>query len=108
MLAGLERVLGHGKVLRVGRADVNGIDRRIAQDLAIIGGNRGDGKARAQASRRLCVSACDGGGFDGLQSAHRFKMHAAHEAGAELIAVLIIFIVPYRAPFASRPTTQRL
>jgi hypothetical protein len=36
MLAGLERILRHGKVLRVGRANVDRIDRRIAQDIAVV------------------------------------------------------------------------
>jgi len=53
-----------GKVLRVGRADVDGIDLRIAQYIqssqaAIVG----NGKTRTQASRRSCASAYDSGSF---------------------------------------------
>jgi hypothetical protein len=82
MLTCLERVLGHGEVLRVRRADVDCIDRRIAQDIAIVSLNRGNGKARTQASRRLSVSARDRSYLDGPQPPHCFKMHPAHEACA--------------------------
>src|SRR5580704_7447428 len=64
MLACLKRVLDHGEVLRVRRADVDRIDRRIAQDFAIVSRDRGNGKAGAQASRSLYVSTCNGNGFD--------------------------------------------
>jgi len=40
----------------------------------------------------LCASAYDSGSFYKFQPAHRFQMHAAHEAGA-YNGVLIIFIV---------------
>ena len=53
MLAGLERILGQGKMLRVGRANVDCIDRRITQDFAVVGRNCGDGKACTDA---LCRS----------------------------------------------------
>jgi hypothetical protein len=83
VLAGLKRIFGHGKVLRVGRANVDGIDRWIAEDLAIVGRNRCDGETRAQASRGFDVSAGDGCGFDRFHTAHGFEVHAAHEAGAD-------------------------
>ena len=51
MLACLKRVFGHGEMLRVRRADVDRIDGRIAQDFAIVGRDRGNVKAGAQASR---------------------------------------------------------
>jgi hypothetical protein len=79
----LERILGHGKVLRVGRADVDGIDRRIAQDFAIIGRYCRDGKAsprcRAASAFLPAIAATS---TDSTRRS-RFQMHAAHEAGAE-------------------------
>jgi hypothetical protein len=62
---------------------VDRIDRRIAQDVSVIGRYRRDGKALAQVSRRLCVSACDRGHLYGFDPPHCFQMHAAHEASAE-------------------------
>jgi hypothetical protein len=74
MLARLERILGHGKVLRVRRANLDGIDRRIAQDLAVVGLDRGAGETRTQASRGLGVSAHNCRPFHGLNPPHAFKM----------------------------------
>jgi hypothetical protein len=62
---------------------VDGIDCRIAEDLAIIGGDCGDGKTRPQPSGSLNVSARDGCGFHKFHSPHSFEVHAAHEAGTE-------------------------
>ena len=65
-LPALKRILGHGKVLRVGRADVDGIDRGIAQYLAVISNDCGNIEARAEALRCICVSAGDGDDLDGF------------------------------------------
>src|SRR5450755_4585711 len=83
MLASLERVLGHGKMLRVGRANVDGIDPRIAQHIAIVGRNRRDGEASSHVLSRFSVSAGDGGSFDELHAPQGFEMYAAHKASAE-------------------------
>jgi hypothetical protein len=83
MLARPERILGHRKMLRVGCTYVYGIDRRIAQDVAVVGRRRGDGEARPQASRGFGVSSRNCHRFDELHPPRRFKMHPAHEPGAE-------------------------
>jgi hypothetical protein len=83
VLARLRRFLDHRKVLRVGRADVDGIDRRIAQDALVIGRRCGNGEACAQVSRRLFISARDCGSFDELHAPQRFEMNVAHKAGTE-------------------------
>ena len=67
VFAGFERGLRHGKVGRVGRADVDGIDGRIGDDVA-----QGGFAARG-----------DGVGFDGSQAADSLQMDAAHEAGSD-------------------------
>src|SRR5665811_1243203 len=83
MLARVERILGHGEMLRVGRTNVDRIDGWIAQDLAVVGGNRRDGKARAESSRCVGASARDRRRFDRLNPSHRLEMYAAHKSGAE-------------------------
>jgi hypothetical protein len=83
MLARPQCFAGHGKVVRVGGADVNRVDFRIAENIAIVGRNRGHGKSCTQASRRLRISADDSGGLDKFQPPHRLEMHAPHKASTD-------------------------
>jgi hypothetical protein len=83
MLACEERVLGHGKMLRVGCADVDCIDCGITQHIVVIGRNGGDREAFAQVPRRFYVSAGNRSHFDRFNSPHSFGMNSAHESGAE-------------------------
>src|ERR1039458_1170189 len=82
VLAGLERILRHEEVLRIGRTDVDCIDRGIAKDIAVASHCR-NGESGAQASCRFFVSACNRSGFHKSHSPNCFEMYTAHKAGAE-------------------------
>ena len=82
MFARFECLLGHGKVLRVRRADVDCTDGGIAQDCPVVR-RHGDGEARSQTLRQVDVRVYNGSGLDRFQPSHRVEVHAAYEACAE-------------------------
>src|ERR1700689_1738221 len=66
---------------RVGGADVDGTDGRVAEDC--FGADRAPGKRGAQLVCSGGVAAGDGGDFDVLDAAQGFEMYAAHKYRAE-------------------------
>ena len=60
------------EVLRVGCADVDRMNRRIAEHFPVIGGRFRNGETSPQLCRNIRISARDGRGFNRLHSSHRF------------------------------------
>jgi len=83
VLAGLERVFGHGEMHEVGCADVHCVDGRIFQNPAVIGVDFLDLEFGAQARGLLDLAFADGIHLNVAQPANAFQMDTAHEAGAE-------------------------
>jgi len=81
VLAGQQGFFRHGKVLGVGRADVDGVDGGVAEDGV---------RARVRNGESGAEFLCGGGvrpamaaTFDVLHAAKGFEMDAAHESCAE-------------------------
>jgi hypothetical protein len=62
---------------------VDRLNRRIAQDFAIVGCNRWDRKSSAQAPRRIRVPSRNRDCLYKLDPPHRFQVHSPHEAGSD-------------------------
>ena len=80
VLARVDRLGRHGEMPRVGRADVDGVDRRIGEDRAVVGLARSTPKAAANSSALCETAPGDGGNVHDAQAAQRFAVHPAHEA----------------------------
>ena len=83
VLAGLERVPGHGEMQEVRCTDVHRIDGGVFQNPAVIRVDLPDAEFGAQPRRLLHLAFADGIHLDVAQPANAFQMDAAHETGAE-------------------------
>ena len=66
----------HREVARVGRADVDGVDRRIGEDRAIVGLGPVDAEGGRERTGLVEAAAGDGRDVDDAQAAQRFAVDA--------------------------------
>src|SRR5947209_4100329 len=83
VLAGKERMLRHGKMLRIGCADVDRMNGRVAEHFPVVGGHFRNRKTRSQLRRNIRIPARDGHGFNPLDTPQRFQMNSPHKTGAK-------------------------
>ena len=83
VLARQQRVLRHGEMQRVGRADVNGIDGRIFQDAVIIRLAPSHAELGGELIGFFDLWLADGIELNVAQPANSFQMNPADEAGSE-------------------------
>jgi hypothetical protein len=73
----------HGKVLSVRRADVDGVNRRIADDGPVIVGGRIDTGSIGERASLFAAAADDSRHVDVAEAPDRIQVRPAHEARSD-------------------------
>ena len=77
------RLRRHGEMPRVGRADVDGVDRWIGENRAVVGLRPVYAESGREFPGLVERAAGDGDDVHDAQAAQRFAVDPAHEAGPD-------------------------